>query len=404
MSHFTFKAKKPSGEVYTGMHDAADRFEIYRMLRDSGDELISYTEKRGGNFKKVLNFSFSFGVKTHEKIVFAKSLGSMIEAGLSMSHALAVLERQTKSATLKKIIKQIGESISKGQMFSQALADYPRVFSPLFVSMVRAGEQSGTLSQSLKSVTNQMENSYNLNRKVKGAMVYPTIILGVMFIIGILMLTFVVPTLMKTFSELNVKLPLATRIVLGVSNILRYQGILVLIIVFVLGGIYYLWSKKESGRNIIHFAVLKIPIIGEIIKEINSARTARTLSSLIDSGVDILEGIRITRDVIQNVHYKKVLVAVEDAINKGEPISKVFGSSTKFYPVFLSEMVAVGEETGKVGEMLRNVAVFYENDVTEKTKDMSTVIEPFLMVIIGAAVGFFALAMISPMYSLVDVI
>ncbi len=404
MPHFTFKAKKPTGEIYTGTHDAADRYEIYRMLRESGDELISYTEKSGGNVKKALNFKLSFGVSMHDKIIFARSLGSMIDAGLSMSHALAVLERQTKNFTLKKTIKELIDAISKGQMFSQGLAAHPKIFPPLFISMVRAGEQSGTLSSSLISITSQMESSYNLQRKVRGAMVYPVIILGIMVLIGILMLTYVVPTLMKTFTELRVELPLPTRVVLFASNLILHQGLLLIVLIFIVGTLYYLWARSKKGKEFIHFIILKIPIIGEIVKEVNAARTARTLSSLVDSGVDIVEGIKITRDVLQNVHYKKILGMVEEAINRGEPISKVFEANTKFYPVFVGEMVAVGEETGKIGEMLRNVATFYENDVTERTKDMSTVIEPFLMVVIGAGVGFFAMAMISPMYSLVDVI
>lgn len=405
MAQFTFKAKKANGEVYTGVRDAADRYEIYKMIRESGDELLSYKEHSKKDLSKMFsNMSFSFGVKTHDKIIFARSLGSMIEAGLSVSHSLAVLERQTKSAALKKIITSVNDSISKGQMLSQALAAYPKTFSPLFVSMVKSGEESGTLTAALKAVTSQMESSYTLQKKVKGAMMYPLIILGVMVIIAVLMLTYIVPTLMKTFSELSVELPLSTRMVLGASNLLRDHSILLFLGLAVVGTLFYMWSKKAQGQRVIHFAILKIPVIGEIIKEVNSARTARTLSSLLGSGVDVVEAIKITKDVLQNVHYKKVLDAVQEAIQKGERISKVFNDNSKYYPTFLAEMVAVGEETGKIGEMLTNVAAFYEDDVTEKTKDMSTIIEPFLMVFIGAAVGFFAMAMISPMYSLVNVI
>lgn len=404
MPHYTFKARKRNGEIYVGTNDAADRYAIYRMLHDAGDELISYTEHRGLDLKKIFTFKLAFGVKTHDKIIFARSLGSMIEAGLPLSHALDVLERQTRSVILKKTIKKISEAISKGEMFSQALAEHPKIFSHLFVSMVQAGEQSGTLGSSLKAITLQMESNYNLQRKIRGAMIYPAIIFGVMILIGILMLVFVVPTLTKTFKDIKVELPTATKIIIGISDLIRYDGILLLVILIVAFVIFRFWSKSKLGKRVIHFVILKIPLIGEIIKEVNSARTARTLSSLIISGVDIVESIHITHEVIQNIHYKRVLDKVEEAVSRGEPISKVFSSATKLYPVFLGEMVSVGEETGKIGEMLDNVATFYENSVSERTKDMSTVIEPFLMVIIGAAVGFFALAMISPMYSLVNVI
>jgi type IV pilus assembly protein PilC len=404
MSHFIFKAKKANGEIYTGTHDGRDRYEIYRMLRESGDELISYTEKNNSSFKKIASLNLSFGVKTHDKIIFARSLASMIQAGLPLSHALAVLERQSKSVSLKKVIKALNDGISQGQMFSQALAMHPKVFSHLFVSMVKAGEQSGALASSLKSITSQMESTYNLQRKVRGAMIYPAIIFSVMILIGILMLTYVVPTLTKTFKEIKVELPAATRFVLFLSDTLRNHGFILLIVIAAAVACFYFWARSKQGKKVIHFGITKIPVIGEIVREVNSARTARTLSSLIDSGVDVVESIRITKEVLQNIYYKRILENVEEAVNKGEPISKVFSSNTKFYPVFLGEMVAVGEETGKIGEMLANVATFYEDDVTERTKDMSTIIEPFLMVIIGAGVGFFALAMISPMYSLVNVI
>ncbi len=405
MPHFTFKAKKNTGEIYTSVRDAADRYEMYKMVRDTGDELISYKEYNSGSFSRFFSrLPFSFGVKTHDKIIFARSLGSMLEAGLSVSHALTVLGRQAKNRTMKKVISDLNDSISKGIMLSQSLAEHTKVFSPLFISMVKSGEQSGTLTQSLKSITSQMESTYALQRRVRGAMIYPMIILLTMVLIAILMLTYIVPTLMKTFSELKLDLPVSTKIVLGASNLILNHGLVVLLTLIVAGILAYLWSQHDQGKRYIHFVILKIPIIGEIIKEVNSARTARTLSSLMGSGVDIVEAIHITSDVLQNVHYKKILDTVGETIKKGEPISKVFAENPKFYPIFLSEMIVVGEETGKIGEMLLNVATFYEEDVAEKTKDMSTVVEPFLMVVIGAAVGFFALAMISPMYSLVNVI
>jgi type IV pilus assembly protein PilC len=165
------------------------------------------------------------------------------------------------------------------------------------------------------------------------------------------------------------------------------------------------WAMKtEKGKSFVDSAITKIPIIGELVREVNAARTARTMSSLLSAGVGVVESVQITNEVIQNVHYKKILATAEENIKKGAPMSEVFINNTKFYPVFVGEMIAVGEETGKVGEMLLSVAVYYEEDVEQKTKDMSTVIEPFLMVFIGAAVGFFALAMISPMYSLVNVV
>lgn len=407
MPHFTYKAKKTGGEIYKGERDAKDRFDLYKILKESGEEVINFKEKgQDGSVSKGFNIDLPFlhSVKAQEKINFARNLGSMITAGLSMSRALAVMERQTRNKEMKKILSSLQTSISEGKTLSDSMRSYKKVFSPIFVSMVSAGEQSGTLAESLRIVAMQMDKSFALQRRVKGAMMYPAIILFAMVLIAILMLTYIVPTLMKTFTELKVELPASTQFVLFASNMVRDHGLAVLLVIIVLFALYVIWSKRASGKQIIHYAILKLPVVGNLVKEVNTARTARTFASLLNAGVDMVESVRITMDVIQNVHYKAVLEKAGEAIKKGDPISKIFTENTKLYPIFLGEMMSVGEETGKIGEMLTGVAVFYEDDVDQKTKDMSTVIEPFLMVIIGAVVGFFAVAMISPMYSLVNVI
>jgi type IV pilus assembly protein PilC len=343
-------------------------------------------------------------IKTIEKINFARNLGSMLEAGLALSRALSVLERQSHNKAFKKVLSELISDISKGSTLSDAMTKHPKVFAQLFVSMVRAGEQSGTLAESFKVVATQMDKSYTLERKVKGALIYPGVILCAMILIGILMFVFVVPTLTKTFVELNVALPLSTRVVLGISDVFQNYGLLVLIAIAASVWAVTWWSRRPSGKQVIHALVLKLPIVGGLVQEVNTARTARTLSSLLGSGVDVVESVTITAAVIQNVHFRRVLEQACGAIKKGDLMSKVFAEARTLYPVFISEMMSVGEETGKTGEMLAGVAHYYEDDVEQKTKDMSTVIEPVLMIVIAAGVGFFAIAMISPMYSLVNAI
>ncbi len=409
MPRFIYKAKRSTGEIYSGEQEAADRYEVYKTIKGIGDEVVSVDERKllfTLNHLSADSFRIPFlsRVKTHEKITFARNLGAMIQAGLPISRALTVMERQTNHGTLKKILAELNVEISRGQTLSDAMRGYKNVFSSLFISMVRAGEEGGTLAESLRVVALQMDRSYSLQRRIRGAMMYPAIIVLAMVIIAVLMLTYIVPTLMKTFTELKITLPMSTQIVLGTSTFVRDHGFIVLILVIVFFLSIYLVKRLSAGKWFIHGVILHIPIIGLIIKEVNAARTARTLSSLLNSGVDVVDSVQITADVIQNVRYKKVLSAAVEVIKKGAPISEVFTQNSNIYPIFLGEMMSVGEETGKMGEMLLNVATFYEEDVEQKTKDMSTVIEPFLMVIIGAAVGFFAVAMISPMYSLVDAI
>jgi type IV pilus assembly protein PilC len=406
MPHFVFKAKRSSGEIYSSEKDVADRYELYKLVRESGDEIVEIKETATS---KGLHMEISLGglfkrVKTVEKINFARNLGSMLEAGLALSRALSVLERQSHNKAFKKILVELISDISKGATLSDAMAKHPKIFNQLFISMVHAGEQSGTLAESFKVVSNQMDKSHTLERKVKGALIYPGVILCAMILIGILMFIFVVPTLTKTFTELNVALPFSTRIILGISNLFQNYGLLVLAVIILLGFGFVWWSRQMSGKRVLHALVLKIPIIGGLIQEVNTARTARTLSSLLGSGVDVVESVNITANVVQNIYFRAVLEKAREAIKKGDLMSKVFAEADKLYPVFIAEMMSVGEETGKTGEMLIGVAHYYEEDVEQKTKDMSTVIEPFLMILIAAGVGFFAVAMISPMYSLVDAI
>lgn len=406
MSHFIYKAKKPSGEVYSSERDAADRYELYHLLHESGDEIVELKEKKdlhGLRFNISLDFLFKH-VKTIEKINFARNLGSMLEAGLPLSRALSVLEKQTRNKALVKIVTDLIAEINKGSTFADALGKHPDVFSELFVSMVHAGEQSGTLANALKVVATQSDSMFTLERRIRGALMYPAVIFTAMIIIAILMFIFVIPTLLKTFTDLNVKLPFTTQIVLDLSNLVQRQGILVGLVIIVIIGSLVWWSRKNSGKRFFHLAMLKLPVVGSLVQEVNTARTARTLSSLLGSGVDVVESVAITATVVQNVYFRAVLQKAAEAIKKGDLMSKIFSEETKLYPVFFAEMMSVGEETGKTGEMLLGVAHYYEEDVDQKTKDMSTVIEPFLILMIGAAVGFFAVSMITPIYSLVNAI
>ncbi len=302
----------------------------------------------------------------------------------------------------KEVVLSLEETIRKGGTLSQALSNYTAIFSPLFVSMVKAGEESGGLADALLVVGNQMEKSYLLIKKVRGALIYPAIIVLAMLTIGVLMLIYVVPTLTSTFKELKVELPLATRIVIAVSDFLKNDTLLFLagVILFV-GGIIA-FGRTEVGKKMFDFISIRIPIIGTIVQETYAARTARTIASLLSAGVPVIESLKITEDVLSNGYYKAVLAEAQKKVEKGAPMSEAFLAHENLYPILVGEMMTVGEETGETSGMLQKLAVFYEDEVEQKTKDMSTIIEPFLMIFIGVTVGFFALAMISPTYSLMN--
>jgi type IV pilus assembly protein PilC len=395
---FTYKATK-NGEVYENTVDLPDRFSVYGYIKKEGGAVISVEEKSSSHGMKFSNNIFET-ISTSEKIIFTRNLSIMIKAGLALSRALSILERQSKNKKLKRTFKAVGMNVKKGSSFNEALSKFPKVFSQLLVSMVKAGEESGKLSESLSIVGKQMERAYQLKKKVKGALIYPAIIVIAMGVIGVVMLVYVVPTLTKTFDELGVDLPRSTQFVIALSDFLTNNTIAgVLIIIFFIGALI-LGFRSKKGKRMFDYVLLRIPVISNIVREVNSARTTRTLSSLLSSGVEVVNALSITKDVVQNSYYKEVLEQSQKDIQKGLPLSESFKKDEKIYPILVSEMIAVGEETGQLSEMLQQIAEFYESEVEQKTKNISIIIEPFLMVFIGIVVGFFAVSMVSPIYSI----
>ena len=398
---FHYKAIDKMGKRIEGNLEAKDKFALYHAIAKDGGTVVYASEaSKEKNLASIIAVLSSIGtVGQHDKITFARNLSKMLEAGLPLTRGITIMEKESRGK-FKKVLGDINQSLSRGNTLSESMKVYPEVFSTLFISMVRAGEESGNLSAALQNVALQMEKTYQLNRKIRGALMYPAVIICLMVAIGVLMMVYMVPTLTKTFTELKIDLPLSTRMIIYTSNILSsYFFFFILgLVAFILGLFYALRSKP--GKRFLDTIFLSIPVIKVMTKEINSARTTRTLSSLMSSGVDVVVAIDVTRDILQNSYYKAVLDEVKVVVQKGDPISKVFSAHEKLYPTFVSEMVFVGEETGKIGEMLMSVAHFYEEEIDQKTKDMSSVIEPFLMIFIGVAVGFFAISMVSPIYSI----
>mgnify|MGYP001388193329 CR=1 FL=1 len=399
---FSFTAKNQEGEIIEGKFEAENRFAVARELRSRGQIPISVREP-GGFAGTSLNLNEFLGrVKIGDQIIFTKNLSGMLKAGLSISRAISVLQKQNKNPTLGKILISLAGEINSGGTLSSGLEKFPKVFSKLFISMVRAGEESGNLSGALSDIGLNLEKSNALSKKVKGALIYPGVIFVAMITIGILMFAFVVPTLAKTFAELEVDLPASTQFIVSLGNFFSNPLILTFIILVLLVLAFMMLFRAKFMARYIDFVTLKTPVLGNIAKELNTARTARTMSSLLLSGVSIVRAIEITQDVVQNVYFKEVLEEAAKAVEKGVSFAEVFKQHNKLYPVMMSEMAEVGGETGKLSDMLLQIAVFYENEIENKTKNLSTIIEPVLMIFIGAAVGFFAISMISPLYSVLN--
>ncbi len=398
---FTVTLKKEDGAEEKRVVEATSRFDVYAQMEKEALTVVSLTEGGGGlGMPSWLNIKLTSGIKTEERITFAKNLSAMLGAGLTLSRALSVIERQAGGKGLKEIVTTLEARVKKGDAFHEALAEHPKVFSPLFIAMTKAGEESGTLADALKVVARQMDRAFTLQKKIKGAMIYPCIILFAIVVIGILMMIYVVPTLAATFKDLGAKLPQATQTVIAISDFMSSHVLIVfgMLIGFTAGFMWF--SKTKFGSNAILAVALRIPVIGTLVRETFSARAARALSSLLASGVEMLSAIAITEEIVGDNRFGKVVGESGARVKKGDALSAAYIEHPKLYPVFFGEMIAVGEETGQVSGMLSQVAEYYENDVEEGTKDLSTIIEPMLMLFIGAFVGVFAISMISPIYSL----
>jgi len=405
MKYF-YTAKSFSGELKSGILEAQNEYQLARILHQEGYVLISVTSEKPEIKKRKLEISLPFlgGVSLSEKIMFTRNLQVMVRAGISLPQALEILAAQSKSKKFREALLEIAEEVTKGKNFSDSLAKFPQFFSEIFCSMVKVGEEAGTLEDNLKVLTQQMEREHELKTKVKGAMIYPAVIISAMIGIGILMLVMVVPKLAETFSELAIELPPTTKFVIFLGNFLAEKWYLLILLIFALFIFLRTILRTKEGKRLIDGLTLKIPIISPIIRKTNSASIVRTLSSLIISGVPIIRCLEIISPTLGNFYFQKSISEAAEKVRKGSKLSEALMPYRNLYPLGVIQMIAVGEQTGETSTILAKLADFFEEEVTNATKNLSAVIEPVLMLLIGAVVGFFAISMIQPIYSMLGAI
>jgi len=408
---FKYKAKNAQGKEKSGELEAETQLELARILRKDGFYLIEIKaqgEKSGGSFlKKISTFDLKRviekikGVSLEEKMMFSHNLSVMISSGIAFTRALSVLEKQTQSYKFKEVLRDLSQAITKGKNFSDAVSEHPKTFNKLFSSMIRAGEVAGNLDKSLDLLANQMEKEHELKSRVKGALIYPAVIIIAMIGIGILMMVTVVPQLKATFEDLGVDLPLTTQFIILLSDFLQVYWWLVIISLPAAAFGFKKAIATPVGKKFFSLFLLRMPVIKGLTLKINNANFSRTLSSLIEGGVPILQALKITSDVVGNEFYKKSILESSDAVKKGDNLYAALQRYPKLYTPLLLEMVEVGEEAGKLSELLVRVAEFYEGEVSDTTKNLSSIIEPVLMIVIGGVVGFFAVSVMQPIYGIV---
>ena len=403
MPRYVYKAFSPKGQKEEGMAFADNKYQLADILKGKGLLLIkaSLAEER----EKKRGFSlFDKKPSLSEKMFFTRNLEMMVSAGLSLPRAIHTLALQMKNERFKRALFDVEGRITKGENFSDSLAQHRDIFSELFISMVRAGEESGTLEKSLSVLSNQLEREQRLKSQIMGALLYPSVIVIAMIGIGILMLFVVVPKLSATFKDLGVQLPLMTRIVIGSATFLVQKWYLTILALFLSIFLLLKFLKSQKGKNVLDSLTLRIPIIANVVKDLNSAYLARTLGSLLASGIALPRALEITSKILSNSFYVNALQKAAKKIRKGEKLSQTLSPYNKILPLTLLQMVAVGEETGETASILTKLAQFYEESVKRATDNLASVLEPILILFIGTVVGFFAIAMVKPLYSMLGAV
>lgn len=404
MPKFLYTAKHTSsGETKGGELVAKDEKQLAQELRAEGFLVTSVKELEAESEGAQVRFLDRFlSVPLKEKMVFTRNLAVMVSSGLTVSRAISNLSLQTRNKRFQTILKSVYDDVQAGKQLSEGLAKYPSVFNELFINMIAVGEVSGNLESVLDILALQLEKEHDLLSKVRGAMIYPAVIVVAMIGIGILMLTYILPKITQVFQDMEVQLPATTMAIIALSDFLRTHW---LVSILLTAGLLFgtrAFAKTVLGHHFFDWLFLHLPIVGNIIIKVNCARFARIYSSLLQSGVSVVNALTIVARTLGNVYYKEALTAGIEEIQKGTELSRIIERYPTIFPILVPQIIQVGEETGKTENVLQRLAEFYEEEVSQITKNMSSIIEPILMLLIGGSVGFFAVAMLQPMYSVLE--
>lgn len=401
MIQFNYKAKDKSGVTVTGVVESPSVAVAAHTLQEHGLLVISLAEKREFNLKS-LKLSFN-GVSGQELSTFTRLLATMLKAGLPLVDALSNLSFQVKNSTFKEVILSILHDVQSGGSLSVAMTRYPKVFNVLYVSLIKSGEASGKAEESMEKLAQMLEDEQEFRGKVKGAMIYPIIVTLAMIGVGLFMITTIIPKIATVYKDFNAELPLPTKILIGISDIVRNYFIIVVIFGVVGFMAFKAFRKNPASDFLINNAMLKMPILGELQTDVNLTVMNRTLGTLINAGVSILDALKIVSQAQDNNYLRQGIEQAAADVEKGLPFSGSIQRNPKF-PIIMSQLCAIGEETGTLGESLMRVSKYYQESSERRVKALTASLEPIMIIVMGVMVGGLAIAVLMPMFNLVSVI
>jgi len=394
---FMYKAKNFDGKAISGEVEGDNESQVRARLREKGF-YVTQIEKKKQAFSLNL---FGGGVSSKDVSIFAQMFSVMMGAGVPLVRCLAILQRQTENAHFAKIINTVRSDVEGGATLSSALGKHPRVFDSLFVNLVRAGEAGGILDGILRRLATYLESSEALKSKVKGALTYPVVILSIAGLVVLALIMFVLPQFKSIFESMNVELPFITQFLLNLSDVLISYWMVIIPSLGLVPWAIMEFFKTEKGAKIYDTNILKMPAIGNMMRKMAVARFTRTLGTMISSGVPILQALEVTAATAGNVVIKEAVDNTRTSIREGESIAEPLRTSNVFPPMVV-QMIAVGEETGELDQMLMKIADFYEVEVDNAVKGLTSIIEPIVIVFMGLVIGGIVLAVFMPMLTLVN--
>lgn len=399
MPDFAYTAINKTGQRVSATIQAANAQAAGHLLKEQGLlPLEIKAQKNRGVFLFLKSFST---ISLNEKITFVENLAVMLKSGIPLMRAMQIQVKQTKNVRFNEVLVDIASQVESGKSLAEALGNRANVFSNIFISMVKVGELSGSLDKSLEYLTIQLHREADLRSKVKGAMIYPSVIVAAMVIIGVLMSIFVLPKLTSIFKEFgSQQLPLMTRVVIAVADFMSGNAVMVIIsLIAAVAGII-LFYRTPAGKKVFDWVFLKMFVIGPIVRKINLARFSRILSSLLKSGIPIVEALEVSGDSITSIPYRELVHKAASEVRMGKNLTDSLSVNETLFPVLVVQMLRAGEESGTVEDMLGQLAVHFEEEVDTIMKNLSSIIEPLLLLFIGGIVGILAMALISPIYNI----
>lgn len=396
MPYFSYSAKNQLNEVVKGKVEAQSASEAASLLDERGMLIIAIKPIATTNLQSFTKLFF--GIKHDDIVTFTQQLSTMITAGLSLSKAIGVQVEQARPG-FGELLANILQDIEGGKTFSEALAKHPKYFSRLYIQLVRAGEVGGVLDQILHRLALNMEKAKEFRAKTKGALIYPAIVLLTMLVVGFVMMAFVLPQLTAMFNDFGTTLPLPTVILIGISDIFAKYWPTIIAVVVLGGVVFRKWAKTDVGAHWVSKTILKVPIIGVLVQKMVITEFVRTLSLLLSAGISLLQALEIVTEGVDNLVFREAFQEAQKAVEKGGVLSEIIAQNPVF-PGLLPQMVAVGEETGKLDEVLEKLSHFYESETEHAVKNLTTALEPLIMIILAIGVGAMVIAVIMPIYSL----